>query len=251
MSRHHEHDDAHGATTIRAKGGGGGGKLVLGAVVAALLVGGGYYAWRTYAPQDGAQTAYNDAYSSPADEYADETLRGPIDTSDDTLADTASADESAAAPASLQARTTAPARRAAAQPEPVPEVTIGVTPINASPDELATTESEDLVVAAPRRPVWQRTPTARRLSAMYPERALERGREGEARLACIVQDGGALACEKLSETPGGFGNAALRVARTFRHSSTLSDGSAAAGSPVNLRVVFRINDEESQRFASR
>src|SRR5688572_428128 len=84
---------------------------------------------------------------------------------------------------------------------------------------------------------------SRRLSALYPERALERGREGEARLHCIVQAGGTLDCERLSETPGGFGPAALRVARTLRHAPRLEDGSDAEGTPVRLRVVFRMAEE--------
>ena len=117
-----------------------------------------------------------------------------------------------------------------------------MTPINATSDDAAYTDGEDLVVTAAPRPIWERTPTARRLSALYPERALERGREGEARLHCTVLEGGAPDCARISETPGGFGPAAERVARTFRHSSTLADGSDATGSPVNLRVVFRIDD---------
>jgi hypothetical protein len=48
----------------------------------------------------------------------------------------------------------------------------------------------------------------------------------------------------VSETPGGFGNAALRVSRTLRHASRRADGSNATGTPVNLRVVFRIDDNQ-------
>ncbi|UPT63863.1 MAG: energy transducer TonB [Hyphomonadaceae bacterium JAD_PAG50586_4] len=102
-------------------------------------------------------------------------------------------------------------------------------------------------MTAPHRPIWARTPNERRLSALYPERALARGREGEARLTCIVQDGGALDCDRVSETPGGFGAAAVRVARTFRHAPQLADGSNAIGTPVNLRVVFRIDDDPRGR----
>ncbi|MEQ1817420.1 MAG: energy transducer TonB [Terricaulis sp.] len=244
MSKDKDHDhDAHGATTIRAsKGGGGGGKLLLGAIAAAVLVGGGYWAYQNYAqPTDGAQTAYNDQYRSESS-YGDDSLRaGPIDPSDEPVADTASTDTPPASTSS-SARSTPAARRQVAQTEEVPEVTIGVTPINATSEDVAYTDNEDLVVTAAPRPIWDRTPTARRLSALYPERALERGREGEARLHCTVIEGGALDCARVSETPGGFGPAAVRVARTFRHSSTLADGRDATGSPVNLRVVFRIDD---------
>jgi len=246
VSKGHDHEeDTHGATTIRAsKGGGGGGKLLLGVVAAALLAGGGYFAYKNYAsPQDGAQTAYNDTYAT--DPYDDPVRAGPIQseeaTGDDQLASNAS--ESSAPPPA--------ARRTPARSEPVPEATIGVTPANVTEEELATTQDDgEIVVTAPPRPIWARTPSERRLASYYPTRALERGREGEARLACTVLEGGSLACDKLSETPGGFGNAALRVARTLRHAPTRSDGSAAAGTPVNLRVVFRIYDE-GQRYASR
>jgi len=240
VSKHHEHDDdTHGATTIRAsKGGGGGGKLLLGVVAAAILLGGGYYAWSNYAPQDGAQTAYNDSYAT--DPYDDDPLRaGPLesteaeDASEEQLASTASTET---APP--------PARRAPVRTEPVPEATIGVTPANVTEEEMAAAESSDLVVTAPIRPIWARTPSERRLASYYPTRALERGREGEARLACTVMEGGSLACDKMSETPGGFGNAALRVSRSLRHAAVRSDGSDATGTPVNLRVVFRIDDNQ-------
>lgn len=252
----HKHDD-HGASTIRPSrshgGGGGGGKWIIGALALILLAGGGYWAYANFgAPQQqDSQFAYDDSY---ADEYA---LRDSSSVEDDSglTADTAAADDAEVSPSTAAPSSAAPARRAAparttpARADPVPEATIGITPINATTADV--TQSDELVVTAPQRPTWSRTPSARRLSAMYPERALERGREGEARLACVVQEAGALDCERVSETPGGFGNAALRVARTFRHTDTLTDGSSAVGTPVNLRVVFRLDEEERSRFASR
>jgi outer membrane biosynthesis protein TonB len=252
MSQRHDH---HGASTIRASRGGGGGKWILGALAVLLLAGGGYWAYANYgAPQQQAESQF--AYDDPI--YStDDPLRDTSDASDDGLTAEIAADaeseispSTAAPPSAAPARRAAPARATPARAEPVPEATIGVTPINATTADV--TESEELVITAPQQPTWSRTPSARRLSALYPERALERGREGEARLACVVQEAGALDCERVSETPGGFGNAALRVARTFRHTDTLADGSSAVGSPVNLRVVFRMEDEErDQRFASR
>lgn len=244
MSEDPKHYETHGATTIRAsKGGGGGGKLLLGAVAAAVLVGGGYFVWKNYSgAQDGAQTAYDDSYNSES--YADDPLRaGPSDPNDNAVAESASTDDSAAPPPSSSTRSTQ-ARSQAARADSVPEETIGITPINTTSTEAA--DGEDIVVTANRRPIWVRTPTQRRLSALYPERALERGREGEARLHCTVQGDGGLDCARVEETPGGFGPAAIRVARTLRHAPQLADGSDATGSPVNLRVVFRI-PEESRR----
>lgn len=61
-----------------------------------------------------------------------------------------------------------------------------------------------------------------------------------------------LDCDRASETSRSFGTAALRVARSYRHATQLADGSSAVGSPVNMRVMFRIEeDERGQRFASR
>jgi TonB family protein len=240
-------DPAHGASKIRASkgdhegGGGGAGKWLLGAVAAAVIVGGGYYAY-THLPsaQSDTQTAYNDTYAD------DEPLRaGPLSPSDDIRAESAMADEEAAPAPQSARRASAPRRTTTASTDAVPEETIGITPVNAT---TTVADGEDIVVTAPQRPVWAQVPSARRLSALYPSRALDRGREGEASLHCMVLDGGALDCSKVSETPGGgFGNAAMRVARNLRHASTTRDGRDAVGTPVNLRVVFRIDDEDMRR----
>lgn len=253
MSSDHDHDATHGATTIRAKkDGGGAGKWLIGGIAAVVLAAGGYAAWKTLGANQGeSQTAYNDTYG---DNYADPVHAGPLGPSDDVTAESASADDSAA-PASSASSSSFSARRstpARTEPAPVPEETIGVTPVNVTTAETATQNGDDIIVRAPPRPVWARVPSARRLTALYPARALQSGREGEASLHCVVQDGGSLGCSKTSETPGGFGNAALRVARTLRHAPTTRDGADAVGTPVNLRVVFRIEDEHrnGRRYAS-
>ena len=93
--------------------------------------------------------------------------------------------------------------------------------------------------------MWMRKPSADLLSAAYPNWALERGREGEASIHCRIGNSGALHCVPESEAPAhaGFGAAAMRVARMYRHGPALQDGSRAAGTPVNLRVVFRIDND--------
>lgn len=253
-----DHSGHKGATKIHASkgghgghddegGGGGGGKWLLGAVAAAVLLGGGYYAWSNYGPaQSDTQTAYNDSFS---DRYGDDPLRaGPAD-DDNAVAQSATTEDDVAAPAAATETPRAtPARRQAARatpaPAPIPEETIGVTPISASTEESV--DGDDIVVTGARRPVWTRTPNERRLTALYPERDLNRGREGEARLSCTVLADGALDCARAEETSSSFGRAALRVARTFRHAPTLADGSDATGTPVNLRVVFRM-DEDTRR----
>lgn len=235
-------DPQHGATKIHSsKGGGGAGKLIAGALAAVVLVGGGYYVWS--APSDTAEIAYNDGYAS-------EPMRaGPMDPLDGTQEAIIDDAEPAAtaAPASTEPRPAA-ARRSNVRTAEVPVETIGVTPASVTIDD-----EDEIVVTANRRPVWTRTPSARRLEALYPAAALEREREGEAMLHCTVADRGALDCVRAEETPGGFGNAAMRVARTLRHAETYPDGASTVGAPVNLRVVFRISDEEPRRrqFASR
>lgn len=215
-------------TTVRASKPGGGSKWLLGGVAALILLGGGYFAWKNTTPnQNTMAIAANQS-------YGDAPLRaGPLARDDAALAESsATTDNRAASSASRAAR---PARRTLAR-DVAAEETIGLTPVS------AIHESEEIIVPGARRPVWASAPSARRLSALYPERALERGREGEASLHCMVLDNGALDCQRVSETPG-FGRAALRVASQLRHAPQRADGSDAAGSPVNLRVVFRIEDE--------
>jgi TonB family protein len=220
----------YGATmTIYASDGGGdSAKWLLGAAAAVLAFGGGYFAWKNNAPSP------NDTQVVSYDPYAGEPLHAaPLPPSAETLAAAeAAAAERVAARAPAQTRRATPPRRAAAHGPTVLEATIGVA-----------TDSDEIVVTGARRPVWVRTPNPRRLAALYPRRALEGGREGEASLLCIIQPGGALDCARVSATPGGFGAAALRVARRFRHAATLADGSDAAGVQVNLRIVFRMEDE--------
>jgi protein TonB len=211
-------------------------KWLAGAAAAVVLLGGGYYALqnRTQSQTDvevaGADPALDQAYA-PLTPAPVESAAG--------VTDTASV-ESSEPPPAAPTRRRAPVRDAAV----VPEQTIGVTPAS-----VTTENSDEIVVTPGRRPVWTKTPSARRLSDLYPARALERGREGEASVHCTVLGDGALDCVRASETPvnSGFGNAALRVASRFRHAQTRADGSSAVGTPVNLRVIFRIDDNDRHR----
>jgi TonB family protein len=213
-------------------------KWLIGAAVASLLLGGGYFAWQTFGQDDAREdtSAYNEETPTGAAHVS------PAGPSEEMLAENIAPEETA--PASPSARAPAPVRRQAPRAEPIPEATIGITPESATTEA---SEEDEIVVTAPRRPIWISTPSAQRLSALYPERALERGREGEALLHCLVEDGGALRCEETSATAGGFGAAAMRVARTFRHAPTLANGASATGSPLNLRVVFRMEEERRGR----
>jgi TonB family protein len=143
-------------------------------------------------------------------------------------------------PAEVVASAPRPAPRAparAAEPVVMQQV-VGVGP------EETESADEEVVIQGRRylRPQWTRTPSGNRIAQAYPERALERGWEGEASVSCVVQDNGNLDCTQVSQTPdnSGFGLAAVRVARTYNHGPELEDGQPAAGAVVNFRILFRI-----------
>jgi TonB family protein len=237
-------DHPHGATTIRASKGGGASKWLIGGVAAVVLAGGSYAAWKTFSP-DQQQRVVN--YEDP---YGQEPVRaGPLEPQEEQFAENAATEEAPPPPATERRAAPRP-RRAVAAAEVVPEETIGITPVSASTEDVD--QSDEVIVRPPQRPVWTRRPSERRLASLYPERALRRGAEGEARLSCTVAERGALDCLRVEETSASFGAAAMRVARSYRHSTTRADGSDAVGTPVNLRVVFRMEEERGgQRYASR
>jgi TonB family protein len=230
-------------TTVEHEGGGNAWKWVAGAAAAAVVLGVGFVALtQNKSPQ--AEIAYNEtATDQNADRYA-----GPLPGAERSPADVAADDEAnvqtaavapTPAPRRERARTTTPA---ASEPVVI-EQTIGVgsdgvVAENASADE-------NIIVHSRLRPQWTRTPSAYRMAAAYPDRALERGREGEARVACTVLDTGRLDCARVSEYPAkyGFGRAAVRVAQQYRHDTLRADGQPAAGTPVNFRVLFRVAEE--------
>ena len=234
----HEPAEGKPVTIHASKEGGGAGKWLAGAAVAAVLAAGGYFAWQNYGPsQSSANLASNEA---PITDTTNAPVQaGPLP-AQQAQNNVASLNESGSASSSASGtQTTAtPHRRAAT---PVPQETIGITPASAT---VTAQDSEPIIVEGQRRPVWTRTPAAWRLAQTYPTRALEEGREGEASLHCTVLSDGALDCTPVSEYPAraGFGGAALRVAHMYRHAQTTKDGRDAVGSPVNLRVVFRVDD---------
>lgn len=211
------------------------GLLLAGAAALALLIGGGYYLWQNGAP---SEVASNDNAVSVAAPYTYDEVTGKD-------ASTATAEKSAAlaAPATTDSQTakdSQSAKKKAHVAAAVPEETIGVSRVSARANT-----TDELVIKG-KRPVWRYAPRADRLSEYYPAYALERGREGEARLHCIIGKKGKLDCERVSETPAkaGFGSAALQVAHRFRHVERLADGRNAIGTPINLRVLFRMPEGE-------
>ena len=115
-------------------------------------------------------------------------------------------------------------------------------PVAEAKFDTSVQESEEVVVRPASRPVWARMPSERQLAELYPPRALEHGREGEARLHCVVIDEGQLDCARVDATSRSFGYAAMLVSRTLRHVRRRADGSTTIGTPVHLRVVFLLED---------
>lgn len=220
-------------------GGGNGWKWLAGAAAAAVLLGGGYYAYKSMGPGEGeTQTAAYDSESYGAGPLEAEPLRGDLD---DT-AQPAAVDERPAR-TTERANRPAPQRQAAAIPRDEPaEQVIGVGPSTATFDQASLTGEDEIIVEGRRLPVWSRTPNGQRLAAVYPQHARELGRGGEASVSCTVQEGGSLDCVRVAETEPAFGRAALRAASMFRHAPQRADGSSAVGTPVNLRMLFRLED---------
>lgn len=89
--------------------------------------------------------------------------------------------------------------------------------------------------------VWTQRPSSRRITDLYPQRALREGLGGRVQLDCRVQGDLSVACAVASETPAGqgFGRAALSAAGSYRARATLSDGSSAVGSSARVAVNFQ------------
>lgn len=136
----------------------------------------------------------------------------------------------------LAANTTAPGGPAQIAPPPAGQPAATQTAATSPPQQPR---------AAPAPPqgtvVWAQRPSARRISDLYPSRALRDGAGGRVELACTVRADLSLACAVASETPGGggFGPAALSAASAYRARPTLSDGSASAGARTRIAIVFQ------------
>lgn len=124
------------------------------------------------------------------------------------------------------ATTAAPAQRQVAGPDPTARATPATQPTR--PQSRA-------------RVVWARQPSAETVASAYPGNALRREIEGRASLSCVVLPAGDLNCAVASETPTGqgFGRAALEVARRYKASARLSDGTPSAGVETQLTIQFK------------
>lgn len=96
--------------------------------------------------------------------------------------------------------------------------------------------------ATPRPTVgWAQRPSARRISELYPSRALREGVGGRVELSCNVRSDQSLSCSVANESPAGlgFGQAALSASQSYRANPTLSDGSNSAGAQARIVVQFQ------------
>jgi protein TonB len=92
-------------------------------------------------------------------------------------------------------------------------------------------------------PDWLRKPSGDDLARFYPDRAQRTETNGQATISCSVTASGTLTnCSIVSETPAdyGFGDAALKLSRTFRMRPKTSDGNPVEGGTVRVPIVFRV-----------
>ncbi len=114
-----------------------------------------------------------------------------------------------------------------------------------APTQVASAEPD--VTAPTTTPVrtptlsWAQRPTARRISELYPERALRANVGGRVQLDCTVLQNFSVACSVASETPAnmGFGRAALSAASSYRAQAWRSDGSSAVGARTRIVINFQ------------
>ena len=118
-------------------------------------------------------------------------------------------------------------------------------PIN---DPVLTVDLAPAIGVGPPAPViinpqWLARPGAREFARFYPARARDREKEGRVTLDCIVAANGAIGCRVAREAPEGwgFGDAALKIAPSFRLAPRLEDGRPAEGGTVRVDIAFQLD----------
>ncbi len=124
-------------------------------------------------------------------------------------------------------------------PSTVPSVS--PVPLNPAPTTTAPVSTRPPTPARAATVSWAQRPSARRISDLYPDRALRDGLGGRVELSCSVLANLSVNCSVASESPAGlgFGRAALAASSSYRANPTRSDGSSAVGSPARLVVQFQ------------
>ncbi len=97
------------------------------------------------------------------------------------------------------------------------------------------------------RPNWKQLPGMDDFRAIYPAAALAKGiKVGHGLVRCVVGGNGALGdCRILSEDPPGlgFGDAALKLAATFRLNPWTEDGRPVDGAVINIPIKLVFPDD--------
>jgi outer membrane biosynthesis protein TonB len=156
----------------------------------------------------------------------------------------------------------APARQATEPPPPAPTTSWAGGPVSLNPGQASEPQQTQVASAEPdvtaptlptpaattpaRTPTptlsWSQRPSARRISDLYPSRALSANVSGRVQLDCAVMANLSVSCAVASETPTGmgFGRAALSAASSYRAQPFRSDGSSAIGARTRLVINFQI-----------
>jgi hypothetical protein len=94
-------------------------------------------------------------------------------------------------------------------------------------------------------PDWRKRPTPENLVAVWPGKALAQGRDGAAKIDCLVsRDGGLYDCIVLTETPAGLGFGAAAIALTPQF---LMWPAKRSGQPVLSEIVIPISWRGARR----
>jgi TonB family protein len=95
------------------------------------------------------------------------------------------------------------------------------------------------------KPDWVARPTGEDLAKLYPKAAEKAKVSGWATITCRVNPDGTLrACKTIRQDPAkyGFGEAALKMSRSFKMTSTDGDGHPTAGAQVTIPIKFALAD---------
>jgi periplasmic protein TonB len=132
-------------------------------------------------------------------------------------------------------------------PPPPPEQRVPPPDLSAPPTPTPIPLAIDPPPAPPTPSVitgarWLQRPGQRDFDRYYPTRANERGQSGRVQLDCLVDSTGRIACTVVSEDPPGwgFGDAAIRISRSFRMAPQTADGRPTSGGRIPVPITFRL-----------
>jgi protein TonB len=132
-------------------------------------------------------------------------------------------------------------------PPPPPEQRVPPPDLSAPPTPTPIPVAVDPPPAPPAAAVlsgmvWLQRPSSQDFNRFYPSRAMEREQEGRVVLDCLVDAGGRISCSVASEDPTGwgFGEAAIRISRSFRAAAQTSDGRPTSGGRARVPITFRL-----------